>query len=115
MLAVGEQRLNLPTKILLHLAVAQQMAAQGQSVQMAPDMEVHTKQRCGTEFLHVEKMAPSDIPQCLLNVYGDETVDASTVRQWGVHFSRNNSRLPLLVQIFTSSACRLLLTAGKNA
>jgi len=34
-------------------------------------MEMHLKQRCGIEFLHVEKVAPIDIHQCLLNVDGD--------------------------------------------
>ena len=28
---------------------------------MASDMEVCMKQRCGTEFLHVEKIVPTDI------------------------------------------------------
>ena len=28
----------------------QQMAAEGQSDKMVPDMEVHMKQRCGTEY-----------------------------------------------------------------
>ena len=37
------------------------MAAEGQSDRMAPDMEVYMKQRCVTEFLHVEKIAPIDI------------------------------------------------------
>ena len=37
-------------------------------------------QMCGTEFLHEEKMAPTDIHQCLLNAYGDWTVDVSTMR-----------------------------------
>jgi len=46
---------------------------------MAPNMEVSMKQRCVTEFLQVEKMAPSDIRSSLLNVYGDQTVDVSTV------------------------------------
>ena len=39
----------------------QQMAAEGQSDKMAPDMEVHMKQRCGIEFLHVENIALVDI------------------------------------------------------
>ena len=46
---------------------------------MAPNMEVSMKQRCVTEFLQEEKMAPSDIRSSLLNVYGDQTVDVSTV------------------------------------
>jgi len=37
------------------------MAAEGQSDKMASDMEVHIKQRCGIEFLHVEKVAPTNI------------------------------------------------------
>jgi len=39
----------------------QQMTTEGQSDKMAPDMEVHVKRRCVTEFLHVEKIAPNDI------------------------------------------------------
>ena len=57
------------------------MAAEGQCDKMASDMEVCLKQRGGTEFLHVEKMAPTDIHRWLLHIYGDETVDVSTVRQ----------------------------------
>ena len=52
------QRWNLPTSILLHVVAVQQMAAEGQSDRMASDMEVHMKQGCRTEFLHVGKMAP---------------------------------------------------------
>ena len=37
------------------------VAAEGQSDNKASDMEVWMKQRCVTEFLHVEKMAPTDI------------------------------------------------------
>ena len=47
----------------------------------------------GVPFLHVEKMAPIDIHWCLLYVYGDQTVDVSTVRQWVVRFSRSNSNV----------------------
>jgi len=53
--------------------------------------EVHRKQRWGTEFLHVEKVAPTAIQQCLLNIYGDQTEATSTVRQWEVRFSSGNS------------------------
>ena len=51
------------------------MAAEGQSDRMASDTEVQMNQRYVIEFLHVEKMAPFDIHQHLLNVYGDQTVD----------------------------------------
>ena len=63
------------------------MIAKGQSDKMASDMEVCMKQRCVIEFLHAEKIAPNDIHQRLLNVYRDQTVDVSTVRQWVAHFS----------------------------
>lgn len=56
------------------------MAAEGHSDTKASDMEVHMKQKCGTEFLHVEKMAFTDIHQRLLKVYGNQTVDGA------VHF-----------------------------
>jgi len=44
---------------------------------MASDMEVWMKQRGVTEFCPVEKVAPMDIHQRLLNVYGDQAVDAA--------------------------------------
>jgi len=58
---------------------------------MASDMEVHMKQRCGTEFLCMQKMAATDIPWHLLNVYGDQPATVSTVRQWVVRFCSGNS------------------------
>jgi len=56
------------------------MAAGRQFDRMVSDMEVQMKRRCVTEFLHAEKMPPADIHQHLLNIYGDQTVDVSTVR-----------------------------------
>lgn len=44
---------------------------------------------CGGGNAH--KHTPIDIHQHLLDVYGDETVDASTVRQWVIHFSINSN------------------------
>ena len=35
----------------------------------------------------VEEVVPIDIHQCLLIIYGDQTVDVSTVRRWVVYFS----------------------------
>jgi len=67
------------------------MTAEGQSDKVASDMEVCMKQRCVTEFLYVEKNAPNDIHRRLLNVYGDQTVDVSTVRRWVARFSRGDS------------------------
>ena len=58
------------------------MVAEGQSDRMVSDVEVQMKQRCVTEFLHVEIMTSNSIHQCLVSVDGDPTVDVSTVRQW---------------------------------
>ena len=63
------------------------MAAEGQSDKMASDMGVLMKQRYVIEFLFMEKMAPTDIHQCLLDVYRDQTMDVSTMRQWVMYFS----------------------------
>ena len=57
------------------------LSAKGHSDRMVSDMEMHMKQRCVTEFLHVEKMAPTDIQWHLLNIYEDQTMDVSTARQ----------------------------------
>ena len=77
--AVSDIQLNLPADIPLNFVTVRQMTAEGQSDKMASDTEMHMKQRCVIEFLHAEKIAPNDI-QCLLNVYGAQTVDVSTVR-----------------------------------
>ena len=44
------------------------------------DMEVHMKQRYGTEFFHTQKITPPDIHPHLLKVHEDQTVDVSTMR-----------------------------------
>jgi len=67
------------------------MGAEGQSDRMVSDMEVPMKHRCGIEFLHSEKVASTDIHQHLLNVYKDQTVNVSAVRQWVVHLSSSSS------------------------
>jgi len=69
------------------------MTAEGQSDKMASDMEGRMKQRCVIEFLHAEKIAPNDIHRHLLNVYGDQTVDVSTVRRWVARFSSGDSNV----------------------
>jgi len=58
---------------------------------MACDMKVHMKQRCGIEFLLVEKVIPIDIHWHLLNVDGDQRVNVSTLRLWVMHFSSDAS------------------------
>ena len=93
------------------------MVEVGQSDQIMSDMEACLKQRCGVEFLHAEKIAPTDVHECLLNISGDETVDLSTVRWWVVCFSSGDSGsgLSQLVQIVVNLACRLLFIAAENA
>ena len=56
MLVVWQKRLNLPANIPLGFVAVQQMAAEGLSDGIVSDMEVHMKQSCVTEFLHVEKI-----------------------------------------------------------
>ena len=56
------------------------------------DIEVSVKQTCVTELFHVEKkMAPVDIHQHLLKIYGDQTMDLSTMMWWLVPFSSGGS------------------------
>ena len=59
----------------------QQMAAEGHSDKVAPDMEVCMKRKCEIEFLHAEKIVPIDIHWHLRNIYGDQTVDVSTLKE----------------------------------
>ena len=63
----------------------------GQFDEIMSEMEVLMKQRCGIVFLYVEKIAPTDIYQCLLNISGDQTMDVSTVRWWVVCFSKGDT------------------------
>lgn len=47
--------MNLPANVALHFIAMQQTEVEKQSNKVASDMEVSMKQRCVTEFLHVEK------------------------------------------------------------
>ena len=89
---------------------------------MASDVEVHVKQRCATEFLHMEKMAPTDIHQHLLNIYGDQTVDVSTVKAGlcGQCFPSNDVVVAVVKQRVTSAGADFyeygeLFIAGEKA
>jgi len=59
---------------------------------MVHDMEVCMKQ-FGFEFHSMEKMVPINIHRHLLNVYREQTVDVSSVRQWVVHFNSGNGNV----------------------
>ena len=118
MLVVWQYRLNLPVNSPLHVVAVWQMVEEEHSDKMVSDMEA----------LADEAKVWNWIPPCgknvslwhlstLVNVYGDQTVDVSTVRGWEVCFSRgdSNSGSCPLVQIFMSTACRLLFITGENA
>ena len=73
-----------------------QKAEEGCSDKMLSKMEVRMKHSCVIEFLRLEKKkkpAHIDIHCCLLNIYGDQTVDRSTMKHWVVHFSSCDSDL----------------------
>lgn len=55
-----QSKLNPLENILLNLAPMRQMAAKGQSDKMVSDIGVHMKQKGGTEFPRVEKVAPTE-------------------------------------------------------
>jgi len=120
MLVVWQLKLNLSASIPLHTVAVRQMAAKGQTDKMVSDVKMHMAQRRGIAFLHVEKMTPVEIHQRLLNVYGNQTVDVSTVRQWVVSFSSGHSNVEVKPRSrqpcrFLSAARRLLFIAVRSA
>lgn len=60
------------------------MAAERWSDKVMSDMEVEMKERCVTKFLLIEKIAPNNIHRLLLNIYGDQAVNVSTLKA-GLH------------------------------
>ena len=49
---------------------------------MEAGKDIRFKQRAVIEFLTTEGAAPIDIYRRMVAVYGDQTVDVSTVRRW---------------------------------
>jgi hypothetical protein len=82
--------LNIPA-ISLSFAAVRKISAEEQSGKLTHTMEMRTKLRCVTEFLNAAKITPVEIQRRLLNVYGDQTVDVSTVRRWMMRFSNGVS------------------------
>ena len=77
--------LHVQMNTRLHFIAMWQIAAEGQSDKMASDIEVQMKQRCVIEFLHADKMVPTDIHLCLLETSsGCEQSEAvgAVFRQW---------------------------------
>ena len=99
------------------------MAGEQHSDRMTSDMEVQMKQRCKIEFLHTEKMESTGIHQHLLNIYGDQTVDVSTVKAGlcGQCFPSNDVVVAVVKQRVTSAGAdfyeygELLFITGENA
>lgn len=58
--------------------------------------KVQKKQRGVIEYLTAEQIAPNDIHRYLLKVYGDNTVDVSTVRPWVVRFKSDKNDNPFI-------------------
>ena len=63
---------------------------------------------CHWNFSMWKKIAPIDIHWHLLNVYGDQTLDVSTVRQRVVHFSSGDSNMKN--KLCSRESCRFLWT-----
>ena len=49
-------------------------------------MSTRLKQRAVTEFLSAENVTPAEIHRCLQAVYGENTVNRTTVNRWAVKF-----------------------------
>jgi len=64
----------------------------GMAVKVKP-FHQYSVRFCCHVTLHVEKIAITDVHQCLLNIYGNQTVDVSTVRQKMAHFSGGDSKV----------------------
>jgi len=79
---IWQEKLNLSANVPLHFVASVDKWQQKGSLTVVFDKEAHMKKKGVIEFLHAEEIAPIDIHQCLLNVYGDQTVHVSTVKRW---------------------------------
>nr|CAI5822724.1 unnamed protein product [Callosobruchus analis] len=59
------------------------------------DIDVRLRQRCVIEFLNAEGETPIRIHERLKKVYGDVTVDVSTVRRWVRRCKEAEGQTPL--------------------
>ena len=50
------------------------------------DMSTRLKQLAVTEFLSAENVTPGEILRCLQAVYGENTVNRTTVNRWAIKF-----------------------------
>ena len=102
-------RLNLPAKIPLHFVSMWQIAAGGQSDNTVSDMEVYVKEL--NSSMRKKMHLLTFINPCWVFMETKQWMWA----QWVVHFNSGDSGSPPLVQIFTSTAWRLLFITGENA
>lgn len=58
----------------------------GHSIKIASGIKIRSKDRSFIEFITVQQRDLIDIPRCLLMVYGDDTVNVSTVSLCLMHF-----------------------------
>jgi hypothetical protein len=63
-------------------------------------MSTRLKQRAVTEFLSAENVTPAQIHRHLQAVYGENTVNRTTVNRWAINFVNVNQVMPILLTNF---------------
>jgi len=62
-------------------------------------MSTRLKQRAVTEFLSAENVRPAEIRRLLQAVYGENTVNRTTVNRWAIKFSECEPGLANIVAV----------------
>ena len=70
------------SSIILHLEHTDAYGSHLVNIEMVEFSDVRFKQRAFIEFLTAGKVLPTEIHGRMQAVYGDQCVDASTVRRW---------------------------------
>ena len=70
------------SSIILHLEHTDAYSSQPLHIEMEESADVRFKQRAVIEYLTAEKVPPIEIHRRMQAVYGDQCVDASTVKRW---------------------------------
>ena len=60
-------------------------------------MSTILKQRAVTEFLRAENVTPAEIYRRFQAVYGENTVNRTTVNRWAINFVNVNHVVPILL------------------
>ena len=60
-------------------------------------MSTILKQRAVTEFLSAENVTPAEIHRRLQAVYGEDTVNTTTVNRWAINFANGSQVVPILL------------------